>query len=514
MTSGNFGYVRAVESVELPAGGSGQGRTLAEIMRGASVALLGSVIGGGLGFVFPVVMAHVLHQSDFGRFVLVLNFVTAGAALGTVGADYAAIRSIASASTAGAKRGAMRTPLLLVTGLNIAAAAALAGAASPVARHVFGQPGLVWPLRAAALVLPLTVLAQMLSACVSGLERASGELVRKVVEQAGRVVLGPVGVAVGLGVAGAMLGAAVAAAAAFAALALLLLRSLPRGGATQAISARGVIVFAWPQTIANGAAQLWQLANLLILAQYTSTKVVALYGAALALARLPALVYNSFSFRFSPTIARLWATGNIPELSGLLKSVTRWVALTALPFYTVAVALPAPLLLLYGHDYRHGALALALICLGSLTNSLAGPVEWTLIMTGRVKLEMAANVAGAIPLLGLAFWLIPRYGLTGAAVASLIYAVSINALKTIFVWRALRLSTFSAELLRPLVAAALAGGLAAAVADWAGLGRSLPGLVALGALLLAAYCVVVVASGALTAEDRNALALAVRPSRG
>lgn len=498
-----------MEVVE-PSVDDARGRALAAVIRGASVALLGSILGGGLGFAFPVVMAHVLPQASFGLLILALNLLLAASALGTAGADYAAIRGVAAVSEPGAKRGAMRTPIVLVLALDAGVALLLALLAGPLARHVFGQPSFVWPLRALALVLPLTVLAQMFSASLSGLERASGELVRKVVEQGGRVALAPLAVAAGLGVAGAVLGMAAAAAAAAAAVAWLLLRALPRGGRTRPVPVRGVLGFAWPQTLANGAAQLWQLANIVILAQYTSTKVVALYGAALALARLPALVYNSFSFRFSPAIARLWASGDLDELSHLLQSVTRWVTMIAAPFYAIAVAVPAPLLLVYGHRYREGALALALICLGSLCNSLAGPVEWTLIMTGRVKLEMAANVGAAIPLLALAFLLIPRYGLTGAAVASLLYAVAINGLKTVFVMRTLQLRAFSPSLLRPLGAAAGAGVVAALAEELGGLGGTLAGTVGLAAIVLCVYGIALFALGGMSRADRAALALAVR----
>src|SRR5436305_945151 len=113
------GYIAAVTIVEAPATDPGDGRTLAAVIRGASVALLGSLIGGGLGFVFPVLMAHLLTQSRFGLLVLILNLLLAVSALGTAGADYAAIRGVAAAATPGAKRGAMRSPLLLVTVLNI-----------------------------------------------------------------------------------------------------------------------------------------------------------------------------------------------------------------------------------------------------------------------------------------------------------------------------------------------------------------------------------------------------------
>jgi O-antigen/teichoic acid export membrane protein len=70
----------------------------------------------------------------------------------------------------------------------------------------------------------------MFSACLRGLERARGELLRKVVEQGGRIALGVLVIAIGFGVVGATLGMAGAAAAAAVAVGYTLWRALPRRG--------------------------------------------------------------------------------------------------------------------------------------------------------------------------------------------------------------------------------------------------------------------------------------------
>src|SRR5438094_10528860 len=116
-----------------------------------SVALLGSVVGGGLGFVFGVVMARLLVQRDFGLLVLAVNLLTVGATVTIAGADYAAIRHVAAAKSPGAKRGAMAAPIGLVMRLNIVLALAVAIFAEPISRDLLGQPAFTKVLRAAAL---------------------------------------------------------------------------------------------------------------------------------------------------------------------------------------------------------------------------------------------------------------------------------------------------------------------------------------------------------------------------
>jgi O-antigen/teichoic acid export membrane protein len=485
---------------------------LAAIIRGMSVALLGSVVGGGLGFVFLVVMARLISQHDFGLLVLAVNLLATAAAVTVAGADYATIRYVAAARTPGAKRGAMMAPIRLVMALNLCVAVTAAVFAAPISKDLLGQPDFTPILRATAVVLPLTVLAQMFSACLSGLERARGELVRKVVEQSGRIALAVLALSLGFGLVGVTLGMAVAAATTATAVGYVLLRSLPRGGITESISGRVVIRFAWPQAIGNVATQLWVVAAIAILSHSTDARTVALFGAAFAISQLPLLVYNAFTYRFSPAIARLWDRGENDSLDQLLKSVTRWVAIFAVPLFAVPIALPGPLLQVYGSNYRSAALALVLMTIATLLNALAGPVERALIMTGRVKLEMATNLVATVVVVVLALVLTPRYGLTGAAVSVLVYTIVRNAAKSYLVYRTMRMSPLSFSLARPLAAAALASGVAVGLAHATGADKSLLGTAALGLVLIATYGVILVRFFGISKADRRTLAVALRPS--
>lgn len=488
------------------------GAALAGIVRGMAVALLGSVLGGGLGFLYLVVMAHVMPQHAFGLLVLAVNILTLGSVLGVAGADYATIRYVAAASDPGHKRGAMLTPLALVVAFNAVVALLLLAAAQPIAVHVLAEPSMTTPLRVLAPVLPLTVTAMMLSAAISGLEQARGEFARKIVEQGGRIVFSPLLYVAGLGVAGAIGGMVAAAGLAVVAVGLVLWRQLPRGGQTRWLEPRKVISFAWPQTLANVSGQLWLNAAVIALAHFEGARAVALWGAAIAIARLPALVYNAFTFRFAPTISRLWEAEELPELARLLKSVTRWVAIMAVPLYAVAITLAHPLLHVYGTKYGGGATVLVLVAVAVLVDSLAGPNDRALIMTGRVKLEMLANVTTAVVMTGVSIALTAAWGLTGAAAGLIAYNILVNGLKALLVWRTLHMNSFSAGMVGPLAAAAIAGAVTVGVQHVAGLGSSLPATAALGVLLIALYAIVLVRVIGISEVDRRALRLAARPA--
>jgi O-antigen/teichoic acid export membrane protein len=224
-----------------------------------------------------------------------------------------------------------------------------------------------------------------------------------------------------------------------------------------------------------------------VLAHERSSREVALFGAAIAVGLLPALVYNAFAYRFSPTIARLWSAGDTAQLSSLLQGVTRWIAFASLPFYAIAIFLAGPLLRIYGEDYVAGGTALALVAATNALNALTGPVEWALIMTGRVRLELLANALGAVALAVTTLVLVPRWGVTGAAAALVVYGISMNGLKSFFVLRTLHMTTLSLRLLPPLVAALVAGLAGWAAARTTSLDSTPAGVAVLALIVLAVY---------------------------
>jgi O-antigen/teichoic acid export membrane protein len=183
----------------------------------------------------------------------------------------------------------------------------------------------------------------------------------------------------------------------------------------------------------------------------------------------------------------------------------------ALPLYAVAIALPGPLLQIYGTKYQAAALAVTLMTIATLLNALAGPVERGLVMTGFVKLEMATNVASTIVIVGVAAVLTPRYGLTGAAVSVLLYTIVRNAAKTYLLYRRVHMTALSFSLLRPLLAATVASILVAVINQFTSLGSSLLGTAALGTLLVVAYAFILLRVLGISSVDRRTLRLAFRP---
>lgn len=188
---------------------------------------------------------------------------------------------------------------------------------------------------------------------------------------------------------------------------------------------------------------------------------------------------------FSPIISLLYAKGEMAELERLYRTTTRWLLTAGLPVFLILILIPGELLGLFGDEFTAAAGVLRLIALAQLVNIATGPVAMILQMTRYVSLNLLnAVVALAVTLL-LQYWLIPIYGLMGAALADMVGISLLNLLRLGQVFLLLRIHPWHAAFLKPLAAASIA-----ALAGW-GLLHTLSGGPALrmGAALLAVLSV-------------------------
>ena len=96
-----------------------------------------------------------------------------------------------------------------------------------------------------------------------------------------------------------------------------------------------------------------------------------------------------------------------------------------------------------------------LVC-GHLINGVLGLTGYVIVMSGRSGLFFWDNLSAAVMNLVLSFLLIPRYGVTGAALASLISVAFVMGLVVVQVWRLERVHPFNRALAKPFLAAACA----------------------------------------------------------
>ena len=94
---------------------------------------------------------------------------------------------------------------------------------------------------------------------------------------------------------------------------------------------------------------------------------------------------------------------------------TAWLVVLTWPLYLLAV-IYGPVSCLFGHSYRAGHMVMIILGLTMLLATACGQVDMVLITTGRSSWSLANGLMAVVVNVGLDLILIPRYGITGAAI--------------------------------------------------------------------------------------------------
>ena len=81
---------------------------------------------------------------------------------------------------------------------------------------------------------------------------------------------------------------------------------------------------------------------------------------------------------------------------------------------------------MFGHSYRAGHMVMIILGLTMLLATACGQVDMVLITTGRSSWSLANGLVALVVNVGLDLLLIPRYGITGAAIGWAVAIVVTN----------------------------------------------------------------------------------------
>jgi O-antigen/teichoic acid export membrane protein len=190
---------------------------------------------------------------------------------------------------------------------------------------------------------------------------------------------------------------------------------------------------------------------------YRGAHEVGIYAVAAALVAYESIVLQSVNQIFSPVIADLHTRAEHAVLGRLFQTLTKWMLGLTFPLAVVIIVFARPIMRIFGHDFEIGWPILVIGTCGQLVNCGVGSVGYLLLMSGNQRRLIRVQVAMAALMVALCLWLVPMWGVLGAATAAAITNIGTNLWNLFEVRSALKLSPYNRSYVRllPAIAGAL-----------------------------------------------------------
>jgi O-antigen/teichoic acid export membrane protein len=189
---------------------------------------------------------------------------------------------------------------------------------------------------------------------------------------------------------------------------------------------RGFWQFTVPRGIASLAKIALQRIDIVLVAIMMGLEAAAVYTAATRFLVVGQLGNMAISMAAQPRFTELFAVGDRRSANVVYQVTTAWLVLLTWPLYLLAVVYGPEVLTVFGHSYRAGAPVMLILGLTMLLATACGQVDMVLITTGRSSWSLINGLLAVAVNVGLDLVLIPRYGITGAAIGWAVAIVVTN----------------------------------------------------------------------------------------
>jgi len=179
------------------------------------------------------------------------------------------------------------------------------------------------------------------------------------------------------------------------------------------------------------------------------------YSVARKIASALQTVRMTFEYVMAPLAAEREGHGDRAALRDMYHYATRLSICVALPFAAAIILARSDILAAMKPEFQVAATAIAILCAGRVFEAATGPSSAIIEMLGHRLLPPLNSLLGLTTLLALGFYLIPLYGVNGAAIAASIGLNVTAVLSLVEAGLLFKILPYDRQLFRPLMLALL-----------------------------------------------------------
>lgn len=209
-----------------------------------------------------------------------------------------------------------------------------------------------------------------------------------------------------------------------------------------AISYKTLLKTSYPMMFSSSILLLMAWSDSLMIGIFKSEYDVGIYSVALRLAMTTGIILGAVNSILAPKISECYNNNRLDEFKKLIKHSTKIIFLTTLPVIVIMFTFSKFFLSIFGPQFVVAQYTLIILLAGQTVNAMSGSVGFILQMTGKERVYQYILLVALFFNILLNIFLIPRYGIEGAAIASAFSLLFWNISSMLYIYFKYNIVTF------------------------------------------------------------------------
>lgn len=433
-------------------------KRLNTIAKGAAVYSVGLLASKLLTYGYRALIARFGGPEIYGQLsqaMAVVSFVTTISVLGTDEALQKYVSESLEETDFSKIKGVVVSSLHLTLPISVVGSTGLFLLAEPLASLAFSSPAMAEAIRVVAFIPPFAVVSKVSIETTVGFSKVRysvlvNKVFQNVVQTLGAAALLFSGFKLLAGTGSLLLGHVLSSLLALYLMEFQLGPVLRRKEEPN-LMRREMARFGYPLMFSSMVGTILGYSDVFFLGYFLDDAAVGIYNTALPTAALIGLPSAALGRLMLPSLSASQKADE--DTAGLTETFTRWVFYLSFPIFTVLFLFGGPVLrFLFGPPYGQASQVLSVLAIGNIVSAAMGPAGDLLRSQSLTDIVMKNSFGHLVLNIVLNFLLVPRFGLLGAAAATTISILVLDAVVVYEMIAKVGINPYSRNLLKPVAA--------------------------------------------------------------
>jgi O-antigen/teichoic acid export membrane protein len=404
------------------------------------ITFLASVVTIPLGFIITVALGRYLGAGDLGLYRMTSTIYGLVALIATFGIPSATIKYVAEYKEERDKTNQIVSSGIIISSLLGIVFTALFYFLAASFASMFEMPDLSHLLKILSPIFPFVLVNGTLLGLLNGIRQMKKHAAATILQSILMIAITVPLIYYGFGVAGAVIGTVSSSVGTWLFLILTTRNYFEITFKNYILTAKKILSFSWKILMASAINQVNYWADTLLIGYFLTSDDLGHYAVAISFSRFLWLIPNAVQRITYPTTSTYWAKKNYTALNKMIDKSMKHTASILLPMGLVTGLFARDIItLIFGEAFIHSVLPLQILIIGTVTNgAITRCIGGSLSGIGRPDIGLKIVSVSAATNIVLNILLIPRFGITGGAIATTVSLTLLTLLAIFFIRKMLK----------------------------------------------------------------------------